>query len=309
MTGARTSNPEGGEDNYDEAAAAVLKSLNPPSISSGLREVFESEDCKNPLSPSPSSSSSHNPSNFWLIANAISRFHSTHKVLPLPGALPDMKAQSRDYIHLQNIYKSKARQDLAEVVAIVRSTEQRLRQNHPNPPNTDTMIDEREIEAFCKGAAFVKLIRGRPLMFANILDDPQTPGQAKEEEAEEWQGSAPNLSMEFHMQEESLLPIYLAFRAYDAIYADTRHGLKPSATTKQEEMEQRALAYLHDIATAAGLSEDTAVLEREIKNVVAEFVRADGRAELHNISALTGGMVAQEVIKVVTKQYVPVDSA
>ncbi|MDI1486507.1 MAG: hypothetical protein OHK93_005738 [Ramalina farinacea] len=287
--GARTSNPEGGEENYDEAAAA------------------------NPLSPSTtSSSSSHNPSNFWLIANAISRFHSTHHVLPLPGALPDMKAQSRDYIHLQNIYKSKARQDLAEVIATVRSTEQRLRQNHPNPPNTDAMIDEREIEAFCKGAAFVKLIHGRPLMFANIFDDPQTPGGAKEEEATEWQDSAPSLAMEFHMQEESLLPIYLAFRAYDGIFANPRPRpwlKKPVVAEKQKSMEQHALADLDDIAKMAGLGEkpDTAVLQKNIRDVVAEFVRADG-AELHNISALTGGMVAQEVIKVVTKQYVPVDA-
>ena len=36
-------------------------------------------------------------------------------------------------------------------------------------------------------------------------------------------------------------------------------------------------------------------------------VRAGG-AELHNIAALTGGLVAQEVIKAVTKQYVPVDN-
>jgi len=36
-------------------------------------------------------------------------------------------------------------------------------------------------------------------------------------------------------------------------------------------------------------------------------VRAGG-AELHNIGALTGGMVSQEVIKVITEQYVPVDN-
>lgn len=38
---ARTNNPEGGEENFDEAAAAVLKSLSKPSLPSGLREVFE----------------------------------------------------------------------------------------------------------------------------------------------------------------------------------------------------------------------------------------------------------------------------
>lgn len=36
-------------------------------------------------------------------------------------------------------------------------------------------------------------------------------------------------------------------------------------------------------------------------------VRAGG-GELHNIAAATGGMIAQEVIKVITKQYIPVDN-
>ncbi len=36
-------------------------------------------------------------------------------------------------------------------------------------------------------------------------------------------------------------------------------------------------------------------------------VRAGG-GELHNISALTGGLLAQEAIKIITKQYIPVDN-
>lgn len=38
-----------------------------------------------------------------------------------------------------------------------------------------------------------------------------------------------------------------------------------------------------------------------------EVARAAG-GELHNISALTGGMVAQETIKIITKQYIPIDN-
>lgn len=41
--------------------------------------------------------------------------------------------------------------------------------------------------------------------------------------------------------------------------------------------------------------------------VAQEVSRAAG-GELHNVSAVTGGMVAQEVIKIVTKQYIPVDN-
>jgi amyloid beta precursor protein binding protein 1 len=48
---ARTNIPEGGEENFDEAAAAVLKTVVQPSLPSGLKEVFEHEP-KEPVGPS-----------------------------------------------------------------------------------------------------------------------------------------------------------------------------------------------------------------------------------------------------------------
>lgn len=45
--GMRTDTPEGSEENYDEAMAAVLKSLNEPTPSSGVKEVLNAEECKN----------------------------------------------------------------------------------------------------------------------------------------------------------------------------------------------------------------------------------------------------------------------
>jgi amyloid beta precursor protein binding protein 1 len=38
-----------------------------------------------------------------------------------------------------------------------------------------------------------------------------------------------------------------------------------------------------------------------------ELRRTEG-GELHNISSLTGGLVAQEALKVITRQYVPLDN-
>ena len=52
---------------------------------------------------------------------------------------------------------------------------------------------------------------------------------------------------------------------------------------------------------------DRGAMRDRLKTAVEELCRANG-AELHNISALTGGMVAQEVIKVITKQYIPIDN-
>jgi len=39
--GARTDTPEGGEENYDEAVAAVLKTISSPGLSSSVKEVFD----------------------------------------------------------------------------------------------------------------------------------------------------------------------------------------------------------------------------------------------------------------------------
>lgn len=47
--GTRRDNPEGGEENFDEAVAAVLKTIIPCSLPSGLKEVFEYQH-RNPVS-------------------------------------------------------------------------------------------------------------------------------------------------------------------------------------------------------------------------------------------------------------------
>lgn len=85
---------------------------------------------------------------FWIIADAIKEFHQRHGCLPLPGNVPDMKAQSKVYIQLQNLYKSKARKDVEEVLETV--------QRSPGGEN----VDPEEVKLFCKNAAFVKLING-----------------------------------------------------------------------------------------------------------------------------------------------------
>lgn len=142
---ARTNNPEGGEENFDEAVAAVLKLLNPPEPSSTVKDIFKAPESLLIRQNSPS---------FWVIANAIGLFYTKYGVLPVPGSVPDMKARSADYIELQNVYKSKARKDFAEVLDSVRFLERNAGRLDP--------IEEKDVEAFCKNAAHIKLVRGRP---------------------------------------------------------------------------------------------------------------------------------------------------
>lgn len=54
--GARRDNPEGGEENFDEAVAAVLKTIAPCTLPTGLKEVFEHQHT-NPVWEPPQASS------------------------------------------------------------------------------------------------------------------------------------------------------------------------------------------------------------------------------------------------------------
>lgn len=213
-----------------------------------------------------------------------------------------MKAKSADYVQLQNIYKAKARKDLAEVTATIRLLEKEIPRK--------SSLDNLEVEAFCKGAAFVKLIKGRPIRNPTEL----TPTS--------WSDRAKYICQELQ-DEGSLLPVYLSFLAYD--YSKSKQnppeqetGAPPQGAQFLQESYSQVLKddadnYIDNLFRSLQqlLDDDDfdpAPIKARVQTIVAELGRAHG-AELHNISALTGGMVAQEVIKVITKQYVPIDNA
>ncbi|KAL1311759.1 hypothetical protein AAFC00_001847 [Neodothiora populina] len=290
--------PSPDEENYAEAAAAVLKSLNPPQPSSSLLETLNASESQSITSGSPS---------FWIIANAVYKFYESHNELPLPGAVPDMKAQSADYIRLQNIYKTRARQDAQEVLATVRALEKQL--GRP----AGQAIDEKEVEAFCKGAAHVKLVRGRPLFL---------PSGDNHTKRYNWSSEATSsAAMALMMASDSGILLSIAFLAWD-LFVATHESLTPGTALKipgaktediesdEEKLRGIAQSLLDDLIKASGTfieDHEYTKLKETLGNITTELVRAGG-SELHNIASLTGGMVAQEVIKVITKQYVPVDN-
>lgn len=278
---ARTSNAEGGEENFDEAVAAVLKTISPFTLRSTIREIFEMEQCQNLTAES---------ANFWIIASAISAFYTKHNVLPLPGSLPDMKAQSADYVSLQNIYKSKARADVEEVLSTVRQFESQL--NRPIGP-----IPDREVEIFCKNAAHIKVVRGRSIPQISSDSDTETLSAIRTQ-----------LGMAQLGLPDSLVSVFIATQILDAVVDEIQSSPQNSSLSVDDEAlwkshTERILALLQrDDPTP--LDEDA---RESIRNAIVELRRAEG-GELHNIASLAGGLVAQEALKVLTRQYVPMDN-
>ncbi|ESZ95398.1 hypothetical protein SBOR_4254 [Sclerotinia borealis F-4128] len=246
--GTRRSNAEGGEENFDEAVAAVLKNISVRDLASSVKEVFEYKPTE-----------VESESDFWIITDAVKRFYANHNELPLPGSVPDMKAQSNIYVQLQNIYKAKARQDVQEVLETIRA--------HPRGNN----IKVEEVEVFCKNAAFVKLIRG---------SDPTTDLQKIAESEFENDDNAPMTMIPL-----SNFPIYLSLRATSHVQSATSSEILAQIETEIPKASSNP----------------------RVSKVAEEVARAKG-GELHIISSITGGMVAQEIIKIITQQYVPIDN-
>ncbi|CAG8934436.1 unnamed protein product [Penicillium salamii] len=273
---ARTSNPEGGEENFDEAVSAVLKTISPFELRSSIRDIFNMEECQQLTSASQ---------DFWIIASAIRSFHGSHGVLPLPGSLPDMKAQSADYVALQTIYKAKARKDVEEVTATVRQLESQIGRQTP-------AILDREIEIFCKNAAHIKVVRGRSIPQISIDSEASTLKKIRNE----------------LNSEDSLVPIFIATQILDAVVDE----IQSNKLEKERSIDDSALWHSHTERILAlltggdGVAVDTAARE-QIARAIKEVRRAQG-GELHNISSLTGGLVAQEALKVITRQYGPLDN-
>ncbi|KAK6356117.1 hypothetical protein TWF718_000492 [Orbilia javanica] len=264
------------EENFEEAIAAVLPHFNAPSIPSETRAIFQDEKCTSLTKESTS---------FWIIARAIKEFSEKNGgLLPLPGALPDMKAESKDYITLQNIYKSKARADLAIVVNIVRSLLAELGRDSEE-------IAESEVETFCKHAGYAKLIRGRSL-------------------SEEYEKSPRAQAISSDLSDSTaLIHYYLGLRAYEAFISDdnnTQH-IAPGAEDSTVDADTEKLnKHVTELLDKLSITHSPELLEGTEK-AIGEIVRAGG-GELHNIASLAGGIVAQEIIKVITKQYIPMNN-
>lgn len=134
------------DENYDEAAALVVKLAKPTGVPSDVAQLFQDPACKNLTAQSTP---------FWILLRAVKDFVETNpqQLLPLSGSLPDMKATSSGYLKLQTLYRTKAQEDLAEVMRNVKSLLSAL----SRPSDS---ISESDILTFVKHAAYVQVIRG-----------------------------------------------------------------------------------------------------------------------------------------------------
>lgn len=321
-------------ENFDEAIAALGKHLWRPLASNGVggggvpdevQSMFQDAACNDITSAS---------TNFWILVRALREFvaASPTRSLPLSGSIPDMKATSSGYIKLQNTYRTKALQDLEQFKQLV--------SNICKAAGVKGTIGDDEVEAFVKHAGYLKLIRGRsekqrseaPNTEAAMLAfmDPINPctfqhhiSLAAADQFLEQHGRYPGVPHPAASSSASYTS-----EAADASSDGRRAAKRQKSETPTGETDVNSLdVKMRDAAALADTSKDeSALLDlakkiavtrfglaedgdewEKIEESVKELVRS-GDASLPPTTALMGGVVAQEAIKLITKQYIPADN-
>jgi amyloid beta precursor protein binding protein 1 len=265
--------------NVEEAAKNAYLAYEPYAIPSDVQAILD--DAK-------AVTITHDSSPFWVMAHALRKFVAAEgqgKYLPLKGSIPDMTAETKDYVRLQAVYHNQAEKDTQTMIGYVREACKSVSRD-------DSYCSEDDIRLFVKNAMFLKLIR-----YKSIAQELDAAGLNRDE-----------LEMQM-MDSSSSAGWYVVFRGVDQFYL--KHGRYPgnelSADLEKDFNELVScvdeVIQHHGLSVSVSKSNDTALTE----DMLREMVRFGG-AHMHTIASILGGVVAQEMIKLLTQQWLPMDN-
>lgn len=263
------------EENFAEAVNAALQAFIPYRIPDAVQAVINDEKA-NPENITAESS------NFWILAAALRQFVHTEgqgKFLPLMGSIPDMTAETNTYIDLQNVYKHKSEADQAAVRVHVNA----ILKSVGKAPET---ISDDLLQLFCKNALFIRVFRYRSL-------------------AQEFNPATSTIAESSWQLEDTAtnnLHWYLLIRA--ALRFQDEHGRLPSANLEGSIMDDYAEYKKHVVNV---LKEHELADDAVSNDFIKEICRYGG-SQLHSLGAILGGVASQEILKITTKQWIPVNN-
>ncbi|XP_075161303.1 nedd8-activating enzyme E1 regulatory subunit APP-BP1 [Haematobia irritans] len=254
------------DENYEEAMKAVNTAFGGGIVTTTLKSIFDDHSCRNLNKQS---------NQFWIMAKALKEFveQENDGMLPLPGVLPDMTADTESYINLQNIYRQQAILDSDNVYRRSQAILKEL-----GLPSES--ITEKAVRLFCKEAAGITVIRGSKI-------------------ADEYERNNRFLNVMDVEVQGSLIEHYIALRAYERFLTECGN-IPGDCYVENDTARLKTVAYK--------MLADWGVTQATLSDDMVHEICHYGGAEVHTISAFIAGIAAQEVIKIVTKQFKPVDN-
>lgn len=239
---------------------------------------------------------------FDILLVALKQFMNENRGLPpLNGRIPDMTASTSYYIQLQNIYKTKAQHDLDEMKKIVQSI--------VGVDNDLPSVTDEELSTFCKNVYNLRLTKTRS--YSSEYDFIYS----SDEEKEEVQGELASETFDpYSDPAQTPLLWTIALRAADAFHDE--YGHYPGNDSRALALESDAKIVqkkIKDIVEKMGLNDNELITstmfstEEEMEHAYAKEIVRYNNAEIHNIASIVGGVASQEAVKLITKQYVPMN--
>lgn len=233
---------------------------------------------------------------FWVLCQALQRFiaQTDAGLVPCSTNIPDMTSLPEYYITLKEIYATRAANDLAAVTKHV--------QNILREINRTTPIAEDHIAHFVKNCRGLRVVRTRSL--AEEEDSKTFLTDNINELYDEWR----DVAIDESVPPEDRPPVpprlitwYFAMRAIQDF--EKKHNRYPGTGDGAE--------YTNDVSELVMIQMETmmrlGINQPPATECLEELVRCGG-TEIHNIAALVGGIGAQVTLKVLTKQYVPMNN-
>ncbi|EED91129.1 predicted protein [Thalassiosira pseudonana CCMP1335] len=267
---------------------------------------------------------------FQLMVLALKRFlKENDEYPPLEGTIPDMTADTKTFVALQEAYQQQAEMDRAKFDALVSTL---LEECHQKANGCDVRVTkptDDEIVTFCKNTRYIRILETRPLYAEYKEQDPSSPiistlaksniftspSNPNFDEIQSYGRDDLNAStMDPYVDDPIQTPMlwWIALRACDAFY--DRHEHYPGKHDQALALEADATEVyklMVEVVGNLGLKECDFIKvylldEAKGKNLAREVVRYD-EAEIHSIAAVLGGVASQEAVKLITGQYVPFD--
>ncbi|EJT99632.1 hypothetical protein DACRYDRAFT_17288 [Dacryopinax primogenitus] len=267
----------GDEENFDEAVAQAYRMWTPTVVPSETRALLSD--------PSVTTITSSSPSIFYFLL-ALSHFVQQHSYLPLVPTLPDMHTTTDTYVELQNLFRAQADR---EMLVFEDCLKRAVEEVHETWEERESLgLGRAEVKEFIRNAAGVRVFKGKKwgsVEPSEIEASDQKPVTALQNELESGMLPAP-------------AAVYLAFLCSADFYS--AHARQPQPT---EADNQLLTTYATQRLANGGWNGE---LPETVTTALGEIARAQG-SDIPTTAALTGGLVAQEAIKFLTRQYVPIE--
>ncbi|VDN57167.1 unnamed protein product [Dracunculus medinensis] len=269
------------EENFSEGRAAIIRSLHKTCTPKKTQELLEHPKAVDP-----------DHSQFWIHVAALRRFVLQHNKLPLSGQLPDMISDTKTYVRLASIFRQKAICDAKEVYRNVCSI---LNEKG----YSQEFFKFNDCKQFCKKASMIRVINGSLIESETNMEYPECL-------IENIRNS--NFSRHHISNVLCIPPVlwYLLIKAVDRFQMEKSRFPGTNGVPciiDSHDLKQRFSAILQ----SSQIIDAAEVLEKVPEEVVSEMCRY-GNAEIHVIAAFIGGIVAQEAIKLITHQYLPLNN-